>query len=355
MTILFFWVGSAFAILGFAILFSELKERRRAIARKGKIVGFSTGKGFKANALYFHSVIEYRGFDQEIHFVESPVGSSHPIGFVGKEETVFVSRIDPAKVTVQSSMTFWIGFVPLSLGMFSLFIFFHTFQADFFSLAIAAIVSFGILYKGFKLYREKPETLSDWKSLKKKKLSTRTYSLNEKDKIAWVSPESLFVAMKLKRKANSIAALISAPLAVASFLLCSHFYTSTTELLSRADKVDGYVVELAHKFNDNGSMYTPIVEYTNPTSLQVLRFKHSVSSTHPSYLIGDKVSVLVDPLGEKPAQIDNGIWNYLVPMIAGIVGLFFMWLCYASAKQMFVQDRTHRFSEPVSRRPNRSA
>lgn len=75
--------------------------------------------------------------------------------------------------------------------------------------------------------------------------------------------------------------------------------------------------------SDSGNSITwaPIVEFTPEGSANVVRFKHSISSSHPSWEIGDRVRILSDPTQPQRAMIDSGFWNRATPFVPAAFGL----------------------------------
>jgi hypothetical protein len=89
-------------------------------------------------------------------------------------------------------------------------------------------------------------------------------------------------------------------------------YISNSNFKDSAVKVTGVVVNFPHQ---------PLIEYYYGE--QLYNFRASTSSNPPSYTIGEKVDIFVNPENPQEAIIDNFLESYLMISIFGGLGFFF--------------------------------
>lgn len=355
MAILFLYIGAAFAFIGFAISCSVLKARWNSVRVQGKVIGYSTGPGQSSKSPVFHPVIEYRGLDHQTRYVESPIGYPHPHHAPGTRFPVYLRRDEPSAASVQSAVAIFGGGILAAMGIGAVVLFFHIFSTDLFSLASAAFITFMIAKKIWKTRRKVPLSWEEWLKVKKSAKKTRVYPSEEKEAIPWAEPESVAVAFRRTRTSSRVSIPVCLALGLGALALSHHLLVKTEAFLATAHRAEGRIAEFEHRFDSDGSLYTPIVEFVVPGSAEAVRFKHSVSSSHPSYRAGDKVTVLFDPDHPKTARIDAGIWNYFFPGLSGVAGGLFVWLALQSWIAYARLVRSSRTALPLPHRPKHSA
>ncbi|MES3036990.1 MAG: DUF3592 domain-containing protein [Bdellovibrionota bacterium] len=332
MTILFLYVGSAFFLIGLAIIISELKGFSKTTRVLGKVVGYANAVKESSSALSFRTVVEYRGRDSQTRYVISPIGSSAPLKYIGKKVLVRESQTDPKVVSVESSITFFLGGMFALMGAGSIFAFYKTFTTDWFSIGAAVFITAGVGRTIFGVLRKTPLKLSEWQNLRKKATKPEVYLESEKSQIPWVDPILLTSTIQRIRKNYRVVAPVSFILGVVALIFGIQFYESTTAHLKTALTVEGVVVDFKSKHDSDGTVYRAVVEYHTPDTKQALRFEDSISASHPIYEIGDQVKVLLDPNAQEKPQIDRGIWNYFLSILLFGLGSFFLWLGFHCLK-----------------------
>jgi hypothetical protein len=127
--------------------------------------------------------------------------------------------------------------------------------------------------------------------------------------------------MKVLRIVGAIFATIGAGLLIGAFIA----YGSAQSFNDNALRAKGVVVDLEPTYSSNsGTTYTPVVTFETPERESVT-FHSSVSSSPPSFDVGESVEVLYDPANPSDAVIDSFWQVYLVPIIlGGIGGVFFV-------------------------------
>jgi hypothetical protein len=84
----------------------------------------------------------------------------------------------------------------------------------------------------------------------------------------------------------------------------------------------GSVVGMAERYDDDGSMYAPIIRFTTLQG-EVVEFTSSTWSRPAEYGPGDSVQILYQPDAPHGAQIDSAFNRYGMAAILGTIGTFF--------------------------------
>jgi hypothetical protein len=111
---------------------------------------------------------------------------------------------------------------------------------------------------------------------------------------------------------------------LAMLIIAAILVGNSQSFSEKATRAAGVVVELDPSYSSDGTTYAPIVRFLTTEEQEVV-FRSSVSSSPPSYEVGEQVEVLYDPANPDDAVIDS-VWQvYLAPMIVGFVGgVFFL-------------------------------
>ena len=310
---MFLFAGLPFFAVGVLIIAWEIRARAGAVPVPASVTGFSTDP---ANG-YYHSVAGYVGLDGATRYVESSVGSSAPLGFVGDTVTVLVKAADAEHAVIQSPLSYVLGVVIAAMGLTCCTVFFATFHATMFSLAGAAAVTVFIAYKAVGARRSKSISLQEWRE-KTKALRARVYTDATKGDIRWADVEAVNAAVVKQQKTNRFAIPLLIVAGVGLVVLGAYLHRSTEVFLAKALPAMGRVIDLAVSHSSNSSTYAPVVEFE--VQGRTYRFKDSVGSNPPSHRRGDVVKVLYDPDQPRNARIDRGRWNTAVPLLVGAFG-----------------------------------
>jgi hypothetical protein len=114
--------------------------------------------------------------------------------------------------------------------------------------------------------------------------------------------------------------LVGAGVLVGDFFIT----TGTISFLNSSIKTDGSVVNIIHSRSSDSvnAMYTPEVSFTDASG-QAITFTSNISSSSPSYKIGDKVSVLYDKNNSQSARINTFFQLWFATIVMSIVGVIF--------------------------------
>lgn len=337
MEILFFWVGLIFAGIGLFILWSEFFPGYETMELPGKVVGYTANTGSK-NTTFYRTVAQFKNIDGQDYVVESSVGSNMPMHAIGEILPIRINKSNPTQAHLKTAASFWMGVIFFIMGAGAIVVFFHIFKWNALSIMISLMVTIGMAYKLIGSARPDGANSEKWKAYRekfKKAARPQAYLLAQADQINWCQPEDLSESLthlkKSQRFAKPILAIISAAAICGSYAL----WNKTKNFLQVALRAEGQIIELQARHDSNGTIYTPIVEYTHEDGKKY-SFKHSVSSSHPSYQVGDEVSVLYVREAPTNARIDAGpLWNYLVSILVGAVGLLFAFFAATSKLKDF--------------------
>ena len=325
MTVIFLWVGILFVGVGAFIALSENRSRAGTVRVRGRIVGYAQGNGREEAALY--AVVEFPGADGQTRFLESSVGSPVPLGFVGEEVPVLLRTGDAEHAVLGTKLNYVLSAIFAAFGCISLVVFACTFERDWISLVIAAVVSF-VFFRGLQQQRQKP-SWANWKNAGR--LTKRAHTAAEKDKLQWVDAATLKNTLQKHEKHRKIAAPILIAAGIGLLGLANYFYRETKAFLETAKPAYGRVVDLkANHSAGKSTTYAPIVKFQVPEKNASIRFRHSFSASPPSFRVGDEVNVLYDPRNPQEAIIDFGHWNQFKAIIAGLSGALCLLLGFHS-------------------------
>ena len=108
-----------------------------------------------------------------------------------------------------------------------------------------------------------------------------------------------------------------------AFLVGAVFaYENTSRFLAHAMRTEGTVIALRPSHSNNSTTYAPVVEYSGESGVK-MTFTSSMSSSPPSYSVGEKVEVLYLPTDLTDARINGYMSLWGVSTIIGVLGSVF--------------------------------
>ena len=90
--------------------------------------------------------------------------------------------------------------------------------------------------------------------------------------------------------------------------------------IDKAVRTHGTIVSQKSSTSDGSTTYAPVIKFT-PYKSETIRFTSSISSSNPSWEVGDTVLVYYDPDNSSDAMMDRGWFNYFFQLILGFIGL----------------------------------
>lgn len=254
----------------------------------------------------------------------SLVASNPPSGKVGDQVEVYRKRRDRNQVFVAGSFLNVFPYALVLGGVGLLVAFYFTFRWDGFSLAIAAFV---LAQVGYSIYK-KTKGLGGgrWQKLVDQiSLFSPLLTEDELRKLDRLSRQpSQQLGLKGFGRANRAAGVIMTVAALVGIGVAVAWAQKKFEFIEGATQAPGQIVDSKHSSGSDSSVYYPVVEYRPHRRGQVVRFVGDMGSSHPSWKVGDKITVLYDPDKPQKAIIEDGLWMYFGPLIIGGMALLFL-------------------------------
>jgi len=331
--IAFLFVGLAFIAVGAIITFSELQARRGTQPVHAQVIGFSTGKSKNPLSPTLYSVAEYVGLDGRKYYIEGSIGSSAPLHALGDTVTVLVRPDDPVAAVLRSRLSYFLGLIFLAMGLASVLVFWATFQVEFVSLVLAAVVTGGLGLKIKKAWRRRSLSMAEWQDYKRQIFPPKVFTDQSKGQISWADPISVSVAIQRYEKKRRVSVPLLLALGIGFLIASHHFYGRTEAFLQKADRTSGLVIDLKERHSSDGpSTYAAVVEFSDRYG-QTHKFVDSFSSSPPYYRTGQAVAVLYERENASEARMDRGPANYWLTILLGSLGALFSALAFFSARR----------------------
>jgi hypothetical protein len=137
-------------------------------------------------------------------------------------------------------------------------------------------------------------------------------------------PSSALATLLRKQPREALLSAVICLTLAAGAITGSYFWVQKRfAFLARAESAQGLVVDMAESSGSDSTTWAPVVEYTPLHSWNAapVRFKHPISSSSPSWSVGDRVRVLYDPERLQSAMIDSGFWNRATPFIPAAIAV----------------------------------
>ena len=375
MEIVFIIVGLIFAGIGFYFIFDTKNFREIAEQTQGKVVGYESHESRSSKGgttTMYNAVVEFNHRGDTYRFKGS-IGSSNMPYEVGEMVPVLFMADDPHNARIRTNLRYVLGGIFAGLGTIATVVGLFTFQTDKFSLIIAAVIIGVFLIKALRFKKKMAEkgitSLKDVKNLSKViNASSKTQAThqdvtadslldnlgdNSVEKKNYQPSENL---IRSEEDAKRTSGRAQAPawlgyifmLVGIGLLVGAGFMTKNTmEFMDVALSTEGTIVSSRSSYSDGSTTYAPVIEYVLPESGHKITFKHSVSSSHPGWSIGDRVKVLYHPNDPQDAMMDDGWFNWFGSIILGGIGSVFTFVGF------FVSRATRKNKNPRRARSRR--
>ncbi len=128
----------------------------------------------------------------------------------------------------------------------------------------------------------------------------------------------------MKKNPALLASIVFSLIGGIFVALSGYMYIKDLRFKQTAVTSTGTVVEYVQKNSSDGYTYSPVVVFTDQQGKEV-RFQSRVSSSYQSYVIGETVPVLYNPMQSSDAKIDGfittgGFWI----LFGGFGSIFFV-------------------------------
>ena len=353
-------MSAIFFIVGFGLMVAGVKlggfynsRIKRAKITKGQVVAHV--RKYTGSRALTPLVKFYLNGDEK--YILSSFGSSPPSHSIGENLDVYLDPKKSNRAAVQIGSIQKISIFLMIIGFGTLLVAAQIFRAmqygsQAFDLIALAIVG-GIAWHKYRKIADSQSFQSKWRELKSKatiyndfvpeedalKMIDGDYEPEErfglagqmalgtlqKNKSQGPKPlENMPLRMKppeTKPKGPSpIFAVLVLVLGMASIVFSIVKAQEVTDFMETATRVPALIID--KKVNHgSGTTYTPIISFSPGPGQNEIQFLGQFGSSHPTWKVGDKVWVLYDPNDPDNAMQDDGLWNYLVSIILGFIGI----------------------------------
>ena len=310
--VLFYIVGTVFATLGLFMYLDAYFFRKKARSVDGKVIGYETSRS--KNGRYYHPVIKYRDQGSTYQF-KADIGSSIMSYMIDERVKVLLlknmhssARLKRMARPMLALAFLFTGLIPIAIAISeieSLNNQLYALEAGVLTLAAGTY----ILLRFSKAYRERKE-------------KEFTYQENEQGVIGYETTQEMIIEAAVVQKrsvsksANAVGAFIGAVALGGALFWANYLHT----YIETAIRTHGTIVSQKSSTSDGSTTYAPIIEYT-PYKSETIRFTSNMSSSSPSWEVGDDIFVFYDPNNHSDAMMDRGWFNYFFQMVLGLIGL----------------------------------
>jgi hypothetical protein len=146
---------------------------------------------------------------------------------------------------------------------------------------------------------------------------------------------------------KNIFFLIFAVVGLGSMYLAYVLYASSADLVAHGIKAQGQVIQNIEDISDDSTTYHPKIQFTTAEG-ENIQFTSNTSTNPPAFGIGQGVNILYPKGAPDQAVIDDFLFLWLGPLIAGGLGIMFFgigtWLFYSNSRSD-IKNMMLRFQE----------
>lgn len=325
--IVVFFVGSAFALIGLALLAKHFLSDRKSKRVKVKLVGVRVAErtnGHRKSSIYY-PVFEYVGPNGNLIRAECDSGSSFLSNKIpGKKLTVFISEDRPYQASIPGKGLLIFGLIFAAIGGGLIY---HSLTA--FSFTPISIPGGGLLllwmaYKLSKIIKPKDE----WETFKQFRERTGKEFIEKREALPFLGKAEIFDL--LKKQDTAFKRNMPLMVLIAFGLIGGGVWVgkSTFRMTTLGAQAPGVVVGLKKSRNSDSTTYYPLVKFKDQHGIYT-QFQDQVGSSPPAYHAGEDVMVYYMAADPRIAMIDRGIWNWTFTAILGALGLLILWITFA--------------------------
>jgi hypothetical protein len=321
MEILFLWAGLLFAWIGIVIVKSAMVDFAEAERVDGELIGYHANVDSEGSRT-FSPVIAFQHPTGGRRIFQSEIGTGHFPYPVGQRVRVLAIRNDPERARLDSNGLLYFGLIFAAIGLGSCGLFFAIFSWGLFSIGSAIVVTLLLAWKAL----QKQDSLGKFaeaSGLIRRALAGQAFEEAHYDRSRLMHSTEIALDQRRVAKASIIASVVMIAIGIGGIVGSAWWAPRRVSFIQHAVGTQGQVVDLVQSQDSDSTTWAPMVEFKPASSANAVRFRHSVSSSHPSWRVGDAVEVLYDPENTSQAMIDQGRWNMAVPLIPGAIGVVF--------------------------------
>ncbi|MEN8147472.1 MAG: DUF3592 domain-containing protein [Campylobacterota bacterium] len=313
--ILFYIVGMIFATLGLFMLLDTYFFRKKARTVQGSVVGYE--KKRSKNGYHYYPVVRYSDQGDTYQF-KSDIGSNTMSFSIDEDVDVLIlenrhssARLKRMARPVLALAFLFMGVIPIVLSISEIKSADNQIYALQGGVLLLAAGTF-ILLRFSKLYRDRTE----------KKF---TYQRNKSGVVGYETTQDVITDAHVVQKAtvsktaHAFGAFTGAVMVAGALYWAEHLHA----YLDSAVRTQGVIVSQKSSYSDGSTTYAPIIEFA-PYKSKTVRFTSNVSSSSPSWKVGDSVNVFYDPNDTDDAIMDRGWFNYFFQLMLGLIGFIIL-------------------------------
>ncbi|MFT6268857.1 MAG: hypothetical protein ACJAVV_001672 [Alphaproteobacteria bacterium] len=349
-------VGFVFIAFGCFMLYDTYTFGKVAKQITGKLKGYEhyiSNKEFDSTKMYT-PVIEFRYRGDEYCF-KCTMSSSSMFYDIGESVPVLLKDNNPHNARLKTNLPYCLGGIFAFLGFVVLAVGLANFHFDQVTLTISAIILLVITYQAVQ-FKQKLEDknihsfrdLVDYKkhtahkTEKKASRVSATESLVVDHKVKTINkhnyqPSANFIETQEQfTKQPKVPVWLSYLSVCIGLGLCiggSYWTIQRADFLNSTDQSIGQVIDMESSTSDGSTVYYSIFEYRFPVTGENIQFRDKVGSSHPSWKIGDQITVFYDPNDKKNVLIDDGWLNWFGPGLLLVIGVVFLLIGYFMVKK----------------------
>lgn len=308
--LLFFLVGTLFSAIGLYIVFDAYTFRSRARRLRGRVIGYETSRS--KNGQMYHPVIEYEEGGRRYRF-KAEIGSSAISYALNDDVDVLLLGNSHSTARLKRPVRPFLGFIFIAFGM----VFAAVGGSKFGSTVTLLLISLLLQTAGVYVislfmtqYRQRQEEKFDYESDENGIVGHK------------VSDEMISTVEEVQKRSVSRTAYIIST-AIGALMIAGALYWADYQqkFIEKALHVPGKIVDRQSRYSDGTTTYAAVVLFKPMHESGEIRFTSKISSSDPSWHIGDSVEVLYDPSDLHDAMIDRGWLNYIVQIAIFGIGL----------------------------------
>jgi hypothetical protein len=307
--ILFYLIGLAMLIIGIYLWTDAYAFRAKAEAIKGEIFGYKQKE--HGDGYVYYPVVKYHD-GSEVFYFESSLGGNSRGYRIGDPVDVLVVGNDHGHARLKQRKR---PFVAVVIGLMGLL-----FTAIYLAMAfniILLLIPVVLIPAGVVLLRKS-------NPMPAQSSTEHTVERHQRKTSAIVPDDVLDDLIRENATHDEIASkdayIWMFAIGVVTLLAALLWLQSIKSLTDVSVKTTGTIVAKHSALRDGRSTYAPVVSFRHD-AYGTVRFTGSTYSSHPSWHIGEHVTVLYDPERPAKAMIDQG-FNFGGPLALGLFSIF---------------------------------
>jgi len=307
--IVFYIFGLMMLIIGIFLWTDTYAFRAKAVTIRGEIFGYKRkehGKGY-----VYYPVVQYHDGGEVFSF-ESSIGGNSREYRIGETVDILLIGNNHSHARLKQSKR---PFVSVLIGLMGL-LFFAIYLAMAFNVMLLVIAL--VLIPSGVIVLRKSNPIPTQSSADH---AVGSFQREERKITPYDATDDIIRENAAHDEIASKDAYIwMFAIGVITLLFSLYWQHDIKSLIDISAKTTGTIVAQHSSFDDGRKTYVPVVSFRHDT-YGTIHFDGKTYSRHPSWHIGDRVTVLYDPENPHQAMIDEG-FNFGGPLAMGLFSIF---------------------------------